>query len=119
MAAKPSTTLSETSRIADQLRRAFEGRAWHGPSLFELLRNVGPSTAAAKPLPNAHSIWELVLHIAAWDEAVRRRLGGAKLKVTALQNFPRVPEPPTHRDSARSEPGIAMSPATATAFCRA
>ena len=49
--------------------------------------------AAAKPLGNVHSIWELVLHIAAWDDAVRRRLEGSKLRLTALQNFPPVPHP--------------------------
>jgi uncharacterized damage-inducible protein DinB len=92
MAPKPRTT-SETTRIADQLRRASDGSAWHGPSLFELLEDVDADTAAAKPLRNAHSIWELVLHIAAWDEAVRRRLGGTKLQLTGLQNFPRVPKP--------------------------
>ncbi|HVE77311.1 MAG TPA: DinB family protein, partial [Gemmatimonadaceae bacterium] len=33
--------------------------------------------AAARPLPGAHSIWELVLHMTAWTHEVRRRLGGA------------------------------------------
>jgi uncharacterized damage-inducible protein DinB len=91
--ARGAAPRSETSRIADQLRRAFDGSAWHGPSVLKLLRGVDAATAAAKPLANVHSIWELVLHIAAWDEAVRRRLGGTKARLTALQNFPRVPEP--------------------------
>ena len=30
--------MSEATRIADQLRRAFDGDAWHGDSLFEILR---------------------------------------------------------------------------------
>ena len=91
MAGKLPTT-SETSRIADQLRRAFDGNAWHGPSLLELLDDVDAGTAAARP-PRAHSIWELALHIAAWDEAVRRRLGGTKLQLTGPQNFPPTPKP--------------------------
>jgi uncharacterized damage-inducible protein DinB len=92
MAPKFPTMKSEASRIADQLRRAFDGSAWHGPSVLELLRDVDAATAAAKPLANVHSIWEIVLHVAAWDEAVRRRLGGTKLRLTARQNFPRVPQ---------------------------
>ena len=32
--------MSETARIADQLRRAFYGGAWHGDSLFEILTGV-------------------------------------------------------------------------------
>lgn len=85
--------MSEAARIADQLRRAFEGNAWHGPALLELLQDVDAATAAAKPLPSVHSIWELVLHIAAWDGAVLRRLGGKKAQLKSAQNFPRVPAP--------------------------
>jgi hypothetical protein len=54
---------SETARIADQLRRAFRGEAWHGPSLLDLLAEITPEQARARPLRSVHSIWELVLHI--------------------------------------------------------
>jgi len=84
---------SEAERIADQLRRAFEGNAWHGPALLELLADVNAVTAAAKPLANVHSIWELVLHIEAWDGAGMRRLAGQKYQPTGLANFPMPPKP--------------------------
>ena len=29
--------MTETFRLADQIRRAFEGNAWHGDSVLELL----------------------------------------------------------------------------------
>ena len=86
------TKLSQSARLADQLRRAFSGPAWHGPALLQLLKDVDAKTAAARPLANAHSIWELVLHIAAWDGAVLRRLGGKRARLTDKQNFPPVPE---------------------------
>jgi len=85
---------SEAERIAVQLRRAFEGNAWHGPALLELLADVNAVTAAAKPLANVHSIWELVLHIEAWDGAGMRRLAGQKYQPTGLANF-RMPPKPT------------------------
>jgi uncharacterized damage-inducible protein DinB len=81
---------SETVRIADQLRRAFDGSAWHGPSLLELLKDVDAETAAARPLGDVHSIWELVLHIAVWDDAGLRRLSGEKWQPVGLANFPQV-----------------------------
>ncbi len=81
---------SETSRIADQLRRAFDGGAWHGDSLFEILKGVTAERAAARPVAGAHSIWELMLHIAAWDGAVRRRMTGVAVKLSAAKNFPPV-----------------------------
>lgn len=79
--------------VADQLRRAFDGEAWHGPSLFGLLAGVDAATAAAKPLPNVHSIWELLLHIAAWDGAGIKRLSGKKSQLKSKANFPPVAEP--------------------------
>jgi uncharacterized damage-inducible protein DinB len=84
---------TESALIADQLRRAFEGNAWHGPALLELLQDVDAATAAATPLPKVHSIWELVLHIAAWDGAACRRLGGEKIQLTGAANFPVAPKP--------------------------
>jgi uncharacterized damage-inducible protein DinB len=46
--------------------------------------------AAAKPIANAHSIWELVLHIAAWDGAALVRLAGKKCQPAGDENFPPV-----------------------------
>jgi uncharacterized damage-inducible protein DinB len=85
-----SSTGSEGARIAELLQRAFDGNAWHGPSVLELLEDIDAATAAAKPLPKVHSIWELVLHIAVWDDAAVRRLGGKKWQPTGLANFPSV-----------------------------
>ena len=49
---------------------------WHGPSLADLLSDITPAQALARPLPGAHTIWELVLHITSWAEIVRQRLAG-------------------------------------------
>ena len=83
-------TESGAARIAEQLRRAFDGDAWHGPALLELLEDVDSATAAAKPIPDVHSIWELVLHIAVWDQVACRRLAGVKWQPTGDANFPPV-----------------------------
>jgi uncharacterized damage-inducible protein DinB len=85
--------ISESALIADQLRRAFEGDAWHGPALLELLQDVDAAAAAATPVPEVHSIWELVLHIAAWDGAALRRIAGETVQLTGEANFPVVPKP--------------------------
>jgi uncharacterized damage-inducible protein DinB len=93
MKRKEKAGTSEGSRIADQLRRAFYGSAWHGPAVLELLKDVDAAAAAAKPLKDVHSIWELLLHVAAWDRAALRRLDGAKCQLKGSANFPRVPAP--------------------------
>jgi len=82
--------MSETARLADQIRRAFEGEAWHGDSLLEILAGVDAKTAAARPIPNAHSIWELVLHIEAWDKVAVFRAGGTAVDLNNEENFPPV-----------------------------
>jgi len=54
---------TELQRLEEQLERALEGEAWHGPSLLEVLEGVSAHQAAAHPIAGAHSIWELVLHL--------------------------------------------------------
>jgi len=85
--------MNECQRIADQLRRAMEGDAWHGPALRELLQGVSPEVAAGRPIPGLHSIWEIVLHIAAWTEVVRRRLHGDPTRLTPDEDWPAVAAP--------------------------
>jgi uncharacterized damage-inducible protein DinB len=80
--------MSETERIRNQFERAFEGEAWHGPSVLSLLNGVTAEQAAAHPIPGAHSIWELTLHIAAWEDACRRRLEGDPAQLADDENFP-------------------------------
>ena len=80
--------MTETERIRNQFERAFDGEAWHGPSVLSLLNGVTAEQAAAHPIPGAHSIWELTLHIAAWEDACRRRLEGDPAQLSDDENFP-------------------------------
>ena len=71
--------MTEISRIVQQMQFAFYGKAWHGPAVLEALATISAAQAASKPLPNAHSIWEIVLHIDAWHRFVMRRLAGEEV----------------------------------------
>jgi len=66
--------MDETARIADQLARAFEGDAWYGSNTLDVLRGLTPGQAAHRPIPQAHTIWELALHVTSWNREVLRRL---------------------------------------------
>ena len=70
--------MNEIERIIDQLEREHAGEPWHGSPLQQILAGISHTQAAAKPLAHAHSIWELVLHIAAWKNETRHRLTGAR-----------------------------------------
>ena len=69
----------EASRVADQLRRAFSGDAWHGSPLSKLVSDVSADQAFARPLQSAHTIWELVLHIDAWVNAALQAAHGGMM----------------------------------------
>lgn len=81
---------TETSRIADQLRRAYDGEAWHGPALFEILHGVTAAQAAARPIRGAHRIWEVVQHVAVWNDAGRRRMAGEVVQPPPHEDWPAV-----------------------------
>ena len=91
--------MSERDRILDQLKRAFEGNAWHGPSVREVLAGVTAEQAHARPLRNGHTIWELVRHIAVWEDVGRRRLEGdrAQIEISSPEDWP---PPEDTRDAA-------------------
>ena len=77
-------------RIADQLHRSQSGEAWHGPALAEILKGVTAKQAAAHPIEGAHSIWELVLHIAVWQKHVLDRLERGMAEITDELDWPKV-----------------------------
>jgi uncharacterized damage-inducible protein DinB len=84
---------SECDRLEEQLRRALEGEAWHGPSVLELLAGLTAPQAASHPIAGAHSIWELVLHIRTDYDLLLRRLAGDGHQLTATEDWPACPEP--------------------------
>jgi len=82
--------MTEVQRIREQFQRAFNGEAWHGPSVLKILDGVTAQQAAAHPIPGAHSIWELTLHIAAWENACRRRLEGDPAQLSDEEDWPTI-----------------------------
>ncbi len=86
--------MTEIERIVDQLERSRAGEAWHGPALAEVLGDVTAAEAAARPLPAAHSIWELVHHLRYWNDLPRRRIACEGLEgVEPEASWPAVDDP--------------------------
>ena len=74
-------------RLLIQLNAAYGGPAWHGPSLRELLDGVTEEQARARPIANAHSILEIVVHIRSWMDAVSERLAGSERELTTEEDW--------------------------------
>ena len=79
--------------LADQISRAFRGESWHGPSVMEVLEGVSAADAAAHPIPGAHSIWEIVLHMSGGYTLVLARVRGETAQLQEDEAWPPVPEP--------------------------
>ena len=88
---------TELERIEEQLRRAFEADAWHGPAVLETLQGITAAQAHAHPIAGAHSVWEVVLHLSYTYRVVRRRIRGDGTPIRAEEDWPVVP-PATEAD---------------------
>jgi uncharacterized damage-inducible protein DinB len=84
--------MKEVERITDQLQRAFQGEAWHGPAVMEILEGITSQQAAARPRDAVHNIWEIALHIAAWERAGVMRLQGDRAQLPTEEDWPPINE---------------------------
>lgn len=66
---------TETSRIINMLQNTYNGAAWHGASVMEILNNIS-SRQAFQSSEDIHRICELVQHITAWRIFAIKRLEG-------------------------------------------
>ena len=83
---------SIAAQLSNHIKRAVSGPMWHGAALDELLAHVSCEQAAARPIPGAHSIWEIVLHVAAWAEIALARVHGDRTGDPAPEeDWPPVP----------------------------
>jgi uncharacterized damage-inducible protein DinB len=70
--------MSRAAHLASRIERTMTGPMWHGPALNDVLAGVTHVQAPARPIAGAHSIWEIVLHLAAWAEIARARVKGQR-----------------------------------------
>jgi uncharacterized damage-inducible protein DinB len=72
--------MTERQRIAELYRSVYEGdasgEAWHGAALKPLLKDVTAHEASRNPGVGRHTVLQLVLHLAYWEEIFLRRLNG-------------------------------------------
>ena len=66
--------------LRQDLHQIYDGDPWHGSSITSVLKGINADVAAKRPMPGAHNIWELVLHMAVWTREVASRVRGADAK---------------------------------------
>lgn len=85
--------MNEIRAIADQFARAHDGDAWYGAPTMVVLRGITAEQASRRPIPQAHSIWEIVLHMTSWQREVLRRLRTRVAREPEHGDWPPLPEP--------------------------
>ncbi|HYW05335.1 MAG TPA: DinB family protein [Longimicrobium sp.] len=85
--------VTEMRGIADQLVRGHDGDAWYGTPTREVLRGLSPEQASARPIPRAHTIWEIVVHMTGWQREVLRRLRSGISREPEGGDWPAPPPP--------------------------
>lgn len=89
--------MPERDRLLDSLRRVHDGTPWHGPSRADVLRDVTAAEAAYRPSADAHTVWEIVLHMRSWTEEVLKRAQGSVPGEPEHGDWPAMPSP--HNDA--------------------
>jgi hypothetical protein len=94
---------NEIENLLKMYDEAYSRAAWHGPNLRGSLRGITARSAAQRPQPGRHNIWEIVVHAAYWKYAVRRRLLGEKRESFSLEGSNWFTRPASRAASAMNE----------------
>jgi protein-S-isoprenylcysteine O-methyltransferase Ste14 len=78
-------------RLAAELRRAWSGEPWHGPSAARVLSRLTAQQAAHRRARGSHTAWELVLHLTHWAAVPLRRFDDPAYAPNDDQDFPSPP----------------------------
>lgn len=100
-----------------ELEAMHAGQPWHGPSRAAVLDGITAAQAAWRPRGDAHSIWELVLHMRAWTEEVMQRAKGRVPGEPDDGDWPPMPEP-TEREWDETKRGLEEAHRTLVAAVR-
>ena len=84
--------MSQIDRMLTHYDQVMHGSAWHGDPVWQILEHISAEAAAARPLPHAHTIWEIVMHMTFWEGVVIERLHGRRAGLIEEKNFPPMPE---------------------------
>ncbi len=83
--------MNELQQILERYDQTLSGDAWYGDPVWKILDGIDAHCAAAQPIPGAHTIWQLVMHMAFWEDVATRRFSGPVTPDEA-GNFPPTPE---------------------------
>jgi uncharacterized damage-inducible protein DinB len=85
--------VSIRNTLTNRLKDTWSGTPWYGDPSDTILRGISAAEASQRIAPGTHTIWEIVLHMTAWTEAVAARARGAGAKAPERGDWPPAPAP--------------------------
>lgn len=65
--------MNEVAHLLQEYNETMTGRACYGDPVWKILDGIDAQCAAAEIIPGVHTIWQLVMHMAFWEEVGMRR----------------------------------------------
>ncbi len=84
--------MTDLDQLIHQYDQTMSGGAWYGDPVWQILQAIDAQCAAAQPIAGAHTISQLVMHMAFWEQVATQRFSGP-VTPDLTGNFP-VPPPP-------------------------
>lgn len=78
--------------LVREFHYGFQGKPWHGKNALEIIEASDPEKVFVHWIPNAHSIAEIVLHLAGWTGEVVERLNGQASNDPVQGDWPQINE---------------------------
>jgi hypothetical protein len=82
--------MGAVEQLLERYDQTLAGDAWYGDPVWKILDGIDARCAAARPVNGVHTIWQLVKHMAFWEDVAARRLSGPVTPDLA-GNFPEMP----------------------------
>lgn len=70
------SNVDQPQRIADAYHAVTVKGAWYGPTVAELIEKTSSEMATQRPIPDGHSILEILQHLLLWNERIRNTSEG-------------------------------------------
>ncbi|MHB8906440.1 MAG: DinB family protein [Melioribacteraceae bacterium] len=83
--------MTRAENLSNELYNSIFGEPWYGSSAMSILQEISVEQAFRKPIPSAHNIIELTLHVTAWIEETLSRFNGNKPSEPQIGDWP-IPE---------------------------
>ena len=90
---RQNVRMNEIQRLQQMLEQTYSGIGFHGDSISEIFNSIDVPAAVWIPEGGVHSIWQIVLHMTAWEHVIRQRLTSPTLvELTDEENYPAAPQ---------------------------